>query len=60
MRRTDGQSHEIESRFSHPFPHTTSSGQELDLQHADGPADDAADGELSAWESAWVDLGGEG
>jgi hypothetical protein len=33
----------------------------LDPQHADGPGDEsAADGELSAWETAWVDLGGEG
>jgi len=60
MRRTDGQPREVDSRFPHSFPYTTAAGHDLEPHRADGPAGDLADGDTLAWETAWVDLGGEG
>jgi hypothetical protein len=61
MRRTDGQPREIDPIFGHSFgvPHGAP-GHELEPQRADGLGGDLADGETLAWETAWVDLGGEG
>ena len=60
MRRTDGEPREVDSRFAHTFPHAAASGHDLEPHRPDGPAGDRADGDTSAWETDWVDLGGEG
>ncbi len=60
MRRTEGQPREGDSRFSQSFPHGPGGEFDLEPHRADGPSSDPADGEMSGWEAAWVDLGGEG
>jgi hypothetical protein len=60
MRRTDGQPREIDSRFTHPFPHAAAAGHDLEPHRPDGHGGDLADGDTLSWETAWVDLGGEG
>ena len=60
MRRTDGQPREVDSRPLHSFLHLAATGHDLEPHRADGPGGDLADGDTLAWETAWVDLGGEG
>jgi hypothetical protein len=61
MRRTDGQPREVDSAFGHScgFPHAAP-GHDREPHRTDGPAGDLADADTLAWETAWVDLGGEG
>jgi hypothetical protein len=61
MSWTDGQRREVESSFGHaPGSHTSSVGHDWDAFRSEAPRGDTTDAELPAWESAWVDLGGEG
>jgi hypothetical protein len=62
MRWIDGPRRDVEAYFSQTpgYPHAGLAGHDWDLLRAEGPATDVTDTEMSGWETAWVDLGGEG
>jgi hypothetical protein len=62
MRRTDGQRREVDCAIPGPLGplHAPTPGDEGGPHRADGPTDGGDDRETSVWETAWIDLGGEG
>jgi hypothetical protein len=62
MRRTNGQRHVPESAFTGAPGGAHSSAQPHESEQLPTAylANELAEGELSNWEDAWIDLGGEG
>jgi hypothetical protein len=62
MRWLDGPRRDVEACFSQTpgYTHAGLTGHDWDGLRGDGSTSDATDAEISAWETAWLDLGGEG
>ncbi len=60
MRGMDGQRRDFEACFSQGPGYLYPAGPDWDAQRAETATDDAMVAEMTGWETAWVDLGGEG
>jgi hypothetical protein len=64
MRRTDARPRALDTSWTRPLGSVCPTGPHPDLVslpfQADGAAEDHAEQDPSNWETAWIDIGGEG